>query len=742
MAENGSEEPIRFHFADLTLDVGQRLVSRADNDLEVSGLTFDLLQAIVEAAPNVITADELAEKVWSGRPTSPETITQRAMMLRQALGDNAESPRYFEVVRGRGFRLIPAAKIAQLVENSPESRRSTPIYIAAAAVIVVAAVFYAGLQFNQHQSESIVENQPQVRRTQTELGDLNSLGPAGTAVELALSPDGTLLAYVINRPGEGNTLYLRPLDAFEALPMAEVINGRHPFFSEDGEWLFYEPNSVSIGKISIHGGAPIQIATGQHNRIYGSTRARNGDLIYATNHDVSNFLSGQLMRMPEGDGELSVVLETPEGMSFTWPHLLPDGNSLLFTSRLNNAPATRANISILSLDSGEHRVLLNGGYNARYSPTGHLLFGRDNDLWAVPFDADTLEITGDGQPVLYDIHGQSRLGQLIYDFSTDGHLVYARGGDASGSAQAVNEYVWFDESGHEERIDVDSMPMAGPRLSPDGSKIAMVVADNLGGWDIWIHDLERKITSKLTFDSVNDSGPKWSPDGSEIWFRSVRDSGVIHAKAADGTGEVKSLWKDGSLSVLEATSPDGRYFVLADTGIGESDMYLWDRNSEESAQPLIVTEFDEGSAEISPDGRFLAYMSTETGRPEVYVRPFPDVNAGKWQITSTGANEPRWSSDSSRLYFRQTNIGQISVTDIRTDPVFRNSKPRPAYVGSITNNGWPRYGISPVDGRLLVVRNMNSGGNAGDGNSGSVSLAFVENWFEELKRIQPSSVKQ
>jgi serine/threonine-protein kinase len=356
-------------------------------------------------------------------------------------------------------------------------------------------------------------------------------------------------------------------------------------------------------------------------------------------------------------------------------------------------------------------------------------------LWAVPFDLQRLEITGDAAPVVQGVEMNAQLGFVPYDFSDNGLLVYVRGADTSGAITPKRSLLWLDRQGREEPLAAESHPYVSPRLSPDGGRIAVGINDGINA-DIWIYDLVRDTLSRLTFDPGSDSEPIWTPDGERVVFASTREGGGLFSRAANGTGQVERLTSPpvGRPHIPESFSPDATLLVVRDNQGAFSDIHLWNLEREPVSETLTAAPNAwEGASAISPDGRWIAYSSNETGRFEVYVRPFPDLDGGKWQISTDGGASPVWGSQGMELFYRASFLDGSSVlaVAVETEPTFSAGTPTALFAGNYPNV----YSVHPDDQRFLMLKEdvqVNT-----DVVSQSTLLGVVDNWFEELNRLAP-----
>jgi len=517
--------------------------------------------------------------------------------------------------------------------------------------------------------------------------------------------------------------------------MPGTDGGYHPFFSPDGEWVvFYsDETDQKLKRVSIRGGPPQVLADAQSAS--GGIWATNDTIVFATQY------AGQarsLFSIPATGGTPELLITPEPNTGHVWPEVLPGGEAILFVIRpgaggLGNARNGR--IAVLSLETGEYQALVEGGYRPQYAPTGHIVFVRAGALWAVPFDVETLAKIGPEVPVIEGVQQNGFIGGAAYAFSDNGMLVYAPGGDTTAAESSA--LVWVDREGREELVAEETRTLVQLRLSPDGGRLAAatsVISDNQ---DIWIYDLARGTSARLTFDSASDQAPLWTPDGKRVVFSSSREGGGLFWKAADGTGQVERLTTSASPQIPEAFSPDGMQLVFRE-GSPQWDLYVLSMEGEPTSKPLFQTAFNEVASAISPDGRWIAYASNETGRDQVYVRPFPNVDDGKWQISTDGGQEPLlWGPEGRELFYGHLSGGRIMVVAVEADPAFSAENPRVLltvdYVDRAT--AFPSFDISPDGQRFLVIK----GSGPTEEVSGPTELIVVENWFEELNRLAPPS---
>lgn len=573
------------------------------------------------------------------------------------------------------------------------------------------------------------------RRFSIDIGSTIPFGSSFTNAEIALSPDGSKLVYRVFRQETGTDgLFLRNLDQLENKEDQLLTQSRNtfsPFFSEDGQWVgFTAGDGDGLYKIPIRGGSPLLITQGNRGGTGGFWSA--DDTIFYTSND-----SNQLER-GSPNGGVSKPLVTDEQNTNpheSWPDLLPDEDALLYTVAAPEE-VVGGHIDILVQSSGEKKTLIQNGYNARYVPTGHIVFVRDASLWAVPFDADSLEITGPERRVVQGIQTNTQRGPTLYTFSDDGLLVYLPG-EETNQRLLETTLVWVDREGNEEVVP-QTRSFRRWAVSPDGQRLAVTITEGGMAADIWIYDLTRDTLSRLTFDEADDFRPLWTPDGERIVFASDRDGGGMWSRAANGTGVAERLSADANTSPY-AITPDGTqllYFSRDSAG----SIFTLTPGDEVSSQPLIQTEFNTGMPDLSPDGRWLAYRSNETGRHEIYVRPYPNIEDGKWQISSEGGSSPKWSPDGLELFFSRRRdsalnlSGEVWVAQRETANTAQFNTPVLAIEGSDgVSSSMGTFDISADGSRLLLQKESVSRVQETE----VTLLVAVDNWFEELKRLAP-----
>ena len=570
---------------------------------------------------------------------------------------------------------------------------------------------------------------PRLARFEVSLPASETLALAASDHDLAISPDGRHVVYRAASAGR-SFLAVRAIDELVARPLQGLSGAVYgPFISPDGAWVgFSDESDGTLKRVSILGGPAVRICvTGAGAAgIAGASWGEDGTIVFAPGS------SGGLRRVAASGGEPEELTKLASGETqHAWPEMLPGGRAVLFT--ILGAGIENAQIAVLDLETGQQKVLLPGGSYPRYSSTGHIVYGIGGTLRAVPFDLGRLEVTGTAVPVLEQVVTKDS-GAADFALALDGALVYLSG---TGPAAVRRTLVWVDRMRREEPVPAPERSYFYPRISPDGTRVALAISDQ--ELDIWTWDFARRTLTRLTFDPGQDSYPVWMPDGRRLIFSSAR-SGVSNLfwQAADGTGAVERLTEGPNLQLPHAITPDGTRIVFRETATTTGvDIMLMPLQPQRSAQPLVQTMFQERNAEIASDGRWIAYESTESGRSEIYVRPFPDVDGGRWQVSTGGGRTPLWSRNGQELFYLSLE-GVVMGVRVETGPSWRSGTPEPILEGqyyySVAGNG-RTFDIAPDGRRFLMIKE----GGADAATAPQNRIVFVQHWVEELKRLVPTN---
>ena len=536
---------------------------------------------------------------------------------------------------------------------------------------------------------------------------------------LAVSPDGSRLAYSAN-----DQLYVRDIGELRAVPIEGTEGAQSPFFSPDGEWVaFYRTGKLM--KVTVGGGVPVELCDARPP--WGASWSAGGAIVFGQ-------VSRGIVQVSAEGGVPEVVVPIEEPRLGHGPQVLPGGDAVLFTL----GELTRwddAEIVVHTIASGATKTLLEGGRDARYLPSGHLAYFVGGTMFAVPFDLDRLEVTGAPVASLEGVMEATEglTGSIQASVSDNGSLAYVR------ESQQRRVLVWVDRNGVEEPIAAEPGSYESPRISPDGRLVAMTVGGGAES-DIWTWDFGRETLSRVTFEPGLDAYPTWTPDGSRIVFVSRReiDQPRLHWKAADGTGEVEVLAEPAGGGTFPSTfTPDGRQMLLHHGSGRSDDLSLLTIDG--GFEPLLDSEFSERNGVLSRDGRWLAYESNDSGQHEIHVRPFPNTDDGRWQITRGGGSRPLWAPDTDELFYVAPGRRLMAVR-VQTEPGFVPGNPEELFVLS---SGYTRlsqtqfeihardFDISPDGERFLMVKE--------NANDAPTEILFVVNWFAELERLVPAS---
>ncbi len=547
------------------------------------------------------------------------------------------------------------------------------------------------------------------------------LPTSGLSTPLALSPDGRTAVYVSTQDGT-RQLYQRPLDQLDATPIRGTEQAVAPFFSPDGEWVAFWtfPPEATLKKVSLAGGPPVTLAPIPVFR--WADWGPDGTIVFA-NRDG-------LWLVADSGGEPRQIAPVDErAQGYHDPRFTPDGRAVLYSVLADDG----VHVEVRLLETGEQRVLLDGT-TARVTATGHLLFTRADSLWAAPFDVDRLELTGEPSPVLEGVQvNNQQIGKFA--LGGDGSLAYV-GGEASRASRTL---VWVDRDGREESLGGSWPPddYLFPRLSPDGTRVAVAIQETTGeNTDLWVLDLARGSRTRITRGGNNRFYPIWTRDGTQVTFADGSgDTNRLLMTAADGSGQTDTLLDRSERQFPTSWAPDGRtlafYVSHPDTG---RDIWMLPLEGDPTPAPFLATPFEELAPTFSPDGRWIAYVSDESGQREVYVRPYPDPGQ-QHTISVRGGEEPVWSPTGNELYYR--NGDDMMVVAVDTSESFRAAAPQELFQGAYElADGFgrvPNFDITPGGERFLMVTGAGQAGTPG----AEPQITIVLNWLEELKERVP-----
>jgi serine/threonine-protein kinase len=523
-------------------------------------------------------------------------------------------------------------------------------------------------------------------------------------------------------PDGKQQLATRLLDQAQPTLLPGTEGAHDPFFSPDGQSIGFF-HGGELKRIPAQGGVPVTLG--------GATMAQGAS--WGTDDTIAAALGvlSPIQRIPAAGGARQAFTKLASlELSHRWPQILPGARAVVFTAASSLNAMDNASIEALSLQTGQVKILYRGGYYGRYLPSGHLVFVHQGALFGVKFDPDRLEVHGSPVPLLEDVAANPATGGGQFDFSTTGTFVYAAGKNAAQSWQVA----WLDAAGTTQPLLALPGAYGAPRLSPDGKKLAF-----LSNGDIHIHDLERDTTTRFTF-SGHDNAPVWAPDGKHLVFQSISNGFSIVWARADGTGNPQTLLEQPNIATPWSLSPHGR--LAYNDRNAETGTDLWtmpldltdpDRPKPGKPEPFLRTPADEIVPRFSPDGRWIAYRSNESGNDEIYVRPFPPASGGKWQISNGGGLYGIWSKNGRELFYEAPD-NRIMVVDYSVDGAsFLPGKPRLWSDKRLFYTGTQNLDLAP-DGKRFAVFLMPE---SAPGEQGSVHVTFLLNFFDELKRRIP-----
>jgi hypothetical protein len=571
---------------------------------------------------------------------------------------------------------------------------------------------------------------PRVTRTTITLSGPAALTINGGDRDLALTPDGTHVVYVGNN---GTQLFVRALDRLEPVAIARGAP-RGPFVSPDGQWVGFVDGNTALTKVAITGGPPVTLAR-LDALPRGATWAPDDTIIVAT----SNAATG-LQRVSAAGGTPAILTRPDHARGeadHLWPEILPGGRAVLFTITAQTGGLDAAQVAVLDLRTNTPKILVRGGGHAHYVSSGHLVYTAAGTLRAIPFDLNRLETRGTSAPVVPRLVTTPQ-GAGDFAVATDGTLVYV---DApTGSTGTARTLVWVDRVGHEEPIATPPRAYLYPRLSPDGTRVAVYCADQ--EQDLWIWDLRRATLTRLTFEPGLDQNPVWTPDGRRIIFASDRAGGARNLwwQTADGAGAAERLTTSSNLQVPTGIALDGTAVVFHEsTPTRVRHLMQLALDSSHRVTPLLQTKFDERNGIVSPDGRWLAYESDSSGRLETYVRPFPNADSGQWPVSTGGGATPVWAPSGKELFYLGPDGVLWRVPVEASGATWNAGMPTKLFEGRryYTPRGADvgrTYDVSPDGQRFLMIKVPGA-----DPTVAPPSLIVVQHFDEELKRLVPTT---
>ena len=538
----------------------------------------------------------------------------------------------------------------------------------------------------------------------------NTSGPA------VVSPDGLRLAFVARNAEDKQMLWIQPLNSPVAQPMAGTNDATFPFWSGDSRYVGFFAGG-KLHKVEASGGPPQVLCDAEAGR--GGTWNSSGTIVFSPTTTTG-------LERVDAAGGTPVPLTTldPKESSHRWPAFLPDGRHFLYFA--HGASIADNGIYVASLDSKERKLVLRNASNAIYAAPGYLLFVRDQTLMAQRFEARQIALEGEAQPLADHVVVNTNVWRGLVTASASGVLLYQHGAASGGS-----QLVWFDASGKQGQLVVPEIaPYYEPVLSPDGRKLAVVIESN-GVRDVWVVDLARNTKTRVTFGPKSSNFPVWWPDSKSLVFDYGDPGGpsALYRKQADGAGgNDKLLDTVGIAQIPFSASSDGRYVVymrLDTKSPNNWDIWALPMFGDRKPFSVVSTQFPDVTPSLSPDGKWMAYANTESGRMEIYVQPFPS-GSGRWQVSTAGGTSPTWRKDGKELFF-QTPDQQMMAVDVRENGAsLQLGTPHELFKATTVSAPEGPYAVS-ADGKKFVMNTITTQG-------GTEPLTLVTNWTADLRK--------
>lgn len=527
--------------------------------------------------------------------------------------------------------------------------------------------------------------------------------------QMALSPDGRFLVYAAPYTTQQSVLWIRSLSNISVQPLAGTEDATYPFWSPDSHYIGFFTTG-KLKKIDIQTNAIQSICDAPTGR--GGTWSPDGTILFAPDK------LGGLVQVPAAGGEVEAVTDDPgaQGITYRWPEFLPDHDHFLY---LLQGDEKLTGVYLSSLRSKDRKLVLKAVSNVAYTPSGILLFYRDGRLMGQKFDWKKQVTSGEPFNVAPErISYNLGRGFAAFSVSDSGTLSY------EPDNVAPSPLIWLDRAGKQIDTAGDLGFYTSPRLSPDGKRIAVVRHETHSEeGDMYLYDTERRNISRFTFRPAPYSPPVWSVDGSRIIFGDTD----LFEKASSGAGNETVLFHSPIGKVPLDISPDGGFLALdLDSAKTQGDLWVLPLTGEKKPFPFLQTVYNEGGARFSPDGRWIVYQSDESGKGEIYVRPFPTGEAGKWQVSTSGGLQPRWRKDGKELFYISTEKMMLMAVDIMPGTAFESGVPRPLFdmpLATLADDSL--YDVSP-DGQRFIVSTP-------PGRTYPSTITVVLNWMSDLK---------
>jgi len=726
---------VRFSVFELDLRSGELRKNGARVPLQ--GQPLEILKALLERPGDLVTREELRQRLWRDDTfvDFEDGMNAAIRRLRDALGDHATTPQFVETLPRRGYRFIaplvgemsaplPVGETARKASREVAAKRSGIFGAPAIPWLLLGIVIVWTVTGRVARRETL----PQFPTLRFEIHTA-PLAVFGPSPAVALSPDGKDLAYGISDALVGQ-LYLHHLNSLEAQVITGADKAQGPFFSPDGKYLAFFTRGT-LRKVSVAGGSAVTVCslpTIYADEIHGGSWGDDGNIVFES--------GSKLWRVSEKGG-VPQRIPMPDDTAAFFPEVLPGSRAIVFAgTRL--VPSQQSGVWVLPPSDGQPRLLMEGGEMARYLRSGHLVYSAKGALVVAPLDIETLTLTGSSVAVIRDLRNDVSnpprvwVGDTVAHFSVshNGTLAYVSGPTVPTKLRTL---VWIDREGNEQALPEPARAYSWPRLSPDGSRMAVGISDGDDApGNVRIYDFARRTWTLLTSHPAQDGRPLWTPDGLKVAFSSYRGgTSQLFLQSADGADQPARL-TDGVNPDRTAWSfsPDGKELVFSEFFEPSYDLQIL-KLASGSRRTVPRTLFFKGSPAISADGRWIAYRSDESGHDEVYVRPFPDWEKTRKQVSPSGGRAPTWSSDGSELFFLDLS-GTMNAVPVKTSGDFTAGTPKPLFNRPYVqgSGGARNYDVAPDGKRFIMIKEVGRPVEPAPRDK----LVVVFNWTDEVRQ--------
>ena len=731
-------------FGEFEAKLGSRELCRKGVKVRLPDQSFHILVMLLERRGELVTREQIRQRLWPGDTfvDFDHGLNNAVNRLREALGDSADSPQFIETLHRRGYRFIGSINgsfllnVAETIANvtgkrledeqipaagvrvakSPWLGRYRWALLALLITTVILAIASRLLDRRNAPSSRSFVLPPEGTR-------FNLTGDNGGSV--ALSPDGSKLAFVaINAKGEAQ-IWVRPLGSLRAEVVIGSEGATFPFWSHDGESLGFFAEG-KLKKISRHGGTPVVLCDAPFGR--GGSWNRNGVIIFAPASHTAIYRVAETGGTPEQITAVNSAIHT----THRWPRFLPDGDHFLYIAATharegpNGRSGTRNGIYVSSLDGKENKFLIATDADATFA-SGYLFFLQGDTLMAQPFDPNRAELRGQAIPTVEKVLYDQTIWKVVFDASNDALMAYETGDHVTGM-----QYLWYDRAGNEIGALFDRGYHIEPNFSPDGNRLA----DSLGmtKGDVWVHDLSRGVSTQVTSDADQNSSPIWSRDGERLFFACKTQHYNLCSVDLSGA-RPKQIVLDTGVDIWPiALSADGRFLLYGQgLNIGRARSQLWVYPS--GGQPFRLLKGDaiEADGQFSPNGHWVVYTSNQTGRDEVYVGEFlPPASRAthesavgqRWQVSISGGHSPRWNRNGKEIFYISSDNTVIAVPITKTGSTLEVGTAHTLFRADPDPSIGIPYDVSP-DGRRFLINTAPP--------EKAAPITLVENWLSDLK---------